>query len=165
MHASDHSHAQVLHFYLQETIACIDLKYLEQTVLLPSLEPIPESPMEVMGFMNVGGKSILVIDLVLCLHIPRKTLYTTETPILLCTHNHETCGFIVDKTLDLQSTQDNDYQVIDHWHEKNKHFSGTVSYNNRLSFLLNVKQLMRSIVKTANQLKQSSLMQTPEVTR
>lgn len=132
---------KVLHIKLEKEFYCIPLEYIEKIILLPALQPIPNSPNYIMGIVNLSGKSVTVIDLALRLNIERKTPYTLETSIIICKYKNQYMGLIIDTVEELSELSKNDIQMEKEFEHTQSLFLGSIKYKNHLSLLININYI------------------------
>lgn len=138
----------VLRFELPGISGCIDLEYLVKVLLIPHLSPVPGGRPYLIGLMNLAGNSVPVIDLALRLKIPRTKKYTLETSVLLCTADTDTIGLIVDKVHGLTTILTQDIQISEERDTAHSLFAGTVIIDNKLTYLIN----FRNVISTKQKL-------------
>src|ERR1044072_7892515 len=92
---------KVLHFLLQDTQLCVNVRYIEKILPLPLLQTVPASPVYLAGLMNLKNKCVPILDLALCLGLARNQLYPLNILVLLCSDGMNKLGLIVDKVLGL----------------------------------------------------------------
>jgi purine-binding chemotaxis protein CheW len=134
---------QILHFQVQDIYLCLELKYIEQVLPLVLLRNIPDCPNYVAGLLNVGGRSIPVIDLIMRLGFERKDKYTLTTPIILCGNEDQQIGFIVDN---INGIDEIDRNLVQERQEFKKPYSailGIVTLNEKISLLINIHPLLK----------------------
>ena len=154
---------EVLHFTIQETIACIDLQVIQQALLLPMLTPIPESPSYIAGILNFGGTSVVVIDLALALNMKRQSLYNIDTTVLLCSLDGKLCGMIIDKILGLAPVKPEQYQLMDGLYTANSSFIASIYYANTLSLLIDTKKVITKCLNMVQTMPQNMCNKQQEV--
>jgi purine-binding chemotaxis protein CheW len=126
-------------------LACMDIKYVIKVLPLMRLEPVPLGPIYTAGMMNLAGKSIPVLDLAMMLNLPRTESYTMNMPVLLCANGAEEIGVIVDAVSGLALASETEIQVNDEFKHASSPFSGTINFDSRLSFLLNMQNLFKGV--------------------
>ncbi len=134
----------LLHFKMQDTLACINLKNIEKILLLPSLEEVPGGPVYMVGLMNLHGQSVTVIDLLTLIGIKREKSYSLETPLLICSENSIKIAVVVDEVLELMETEEKVLQYDDKINAKNSPFMAIVPYQSKLSYLININRILGS---------------------
>lgn len=143
---------QVLHFIANDIQICIDIQYLIKILPLPLLEPLPNSPSYVVGLMNVAGKSIPVIDLLIRLGLPRTQAYTLDTPILLCKSGTQQIGMAVDKVLGLNSISTAELQITAELNVENSPFTATIMMEDKSVLLMDIPRVLAiNLVHTDNE--------------
>ena len=133
---------QVVQFSCRNFNGCIDINYLCRIIALPLLTAAPEGPEYIIGFLNLHGAIIPVIDLSMRLKIARPLRYTVDTPILICMNsNRQQFGMIVDKVGEITIVDETMMQksIIDTGHMPM--INGTVRFNEQILLLINVDQL------------------------
>lgn len=134
---------QILHFQVQDIYLCLELKYIEQVLPLVLLKNIPNCPNYVAGLLNLGGRSIPVIDLIMRLGFERKDNYTLTTPIILCKHEDQQIGFIVNNINGIDDIDRNLLQVRQEFKKPASPILGMVTLNEKVSLLINIHPLLK----------------------
>lgn len=101
-------------------LACIDLENVERTISLVALQEMPGGAPYVAGIMNYAGSSLAVIDLAIRLGL-QPSPYTLDTPILVCVHEQQRIGVILEDIVGLQILHQQDQQLT-------KELDGTAFY-------------------------------------
>lgn len=101
---------QVLMVRVGGILACIDLSNVERTFSLVAMQAMPGSAPYVAGIMNYAGSSLPVIDLAIRLGLPSPP-YTPDTPIMVCVHQQQHMGVIVQDIVCIQALLDQDQQL------------------------------------------------------
>jgi purine-binding chemotaxis protein CheW len=142
------STSQVLHFYMQDVYACIDLQFIKKVLALPQLEPVPINPDYFVGLMNCAGVSIPIIDLAWFIHLETHESYTLDTPIILCSDGTRHVGFIIDKIIGI-STIDK-AQLQERHDSLNSVFLTTLTLNAKLALLVDMNYVLGKILSISN---------------
>jgi len=121
---------------------CLPLGQVSKILPLMMLQAIPNSPPYVLGLLNLAGKSIPVIDLAVRLGFERDKPYSLDMPIILCTSESKELALLVDKVLGLADMEETNLQMQNQFNTSNSPFLGSVSIENKLSLLLNVKTIL-----------------------
>jgi purine-binding chemotaxis protein CheW len=132
----------ILHFKLQDIQFCVDLNVVDKVLLLAFIEKIPNSPNYLVGLMNFSGNSVPVIDLSLRLGLNRDTIYTLDTPIILCTKGSHRVGIVVDEILGIQQIEKDLVQMNEDFRDENTHILGVVKRNDDLILILNSETIL-----------------------
>lgn len=120
---------------------CLPLAQVSKILPLMMLQGIPNSPPYVLGLLNLAGKSIPVIDLAVRLGFERDKPYSLDMPIILCTNESKELALLADKVLGLTDIIETNLQMQNQFNASNSPFLGSVSIDNKLSLLLNVKTI------------------------
>jgi len=129
---------QVLQFLSQNLRICVDIKYVDKVLPLVFLEAVPGGPLYLAGLMNLAGKSVPVIDLAMCFGLERKSPYSLDAPILLCSDNLHQAGIIVEKILGLSDIEENSIQMRSEFNKPESPFIASITSKNKLSLLVNM---------------------------
>lgn len=133
---------QALHFVVQRVRICVELDFISKILPLTLLETVPQAENYLAGLLNLAGTSVPVIDLALCLKLPRKDLYTINTPIILCMIEHQYLGIVVDHILGLVNFEKNNMQMNADFKQNQSPFKGVVTLHDELSLLLDPNYLL-----------------------
>lgn len=136
------SRLPVLLFLLQNIRFCADLKYINKIISLPLLEAVPNSPRFLAGLLNISGKSIPVIDLAIRIGLTRNQPYALETPILICQHQTQIIGIIVDEVLSLTEISAESLQMKSEFNDPSSFFMAAAEINAELSLLINMENIL-----------------------
>ena len=94
---------QITTFLLGETRIGIDILLVKEVYRHMSITPIPDSPRELKGLMNLRGRVVTVIDLNVCLNRPSTKNIETSRLLVLKTDEeidkYKTTGFLEDISL------------------------------------------------------------------
>jgi purine-binding chemotaxis protein CheW len=133
---------QLMHILVQGIHICLPIQYIVKVLPLVELKYIPKSADYCTGLMNLNGRSILVIDLAIRLHLKRTEKYHLATPIILCHEESREVGIIVDEIIGLIHVEDKNLQMQDQFTNKESPFKGTVTIDSKLALLLNMQKLL-----------------------
>lgn len=128
---------QLLHFKIQETYACLNLKIVKKILPLLALEKIPESPDYLVGLLNFAGESVPVIDLAWRLNLMNHARYNLDTPIILCDNGTNVAGLIVDNIVGITSVSKQKLQKKKEFQESSSPFLAAVEIDSNLALLIN----------------------------
>jgi len=101
---------QVLMVRLDGMLACIDLSSVERTLALAAMQAMPGCAPYVAGIMNYAGNSLAVIDLAIRLGLPSSP-YTLDTVVMICVHDGQRIGVIVQDIVGVQDLHEQDRQL------------------------------------------------------
>lgn len=138
-----HDTSQVLMIRVGGELACLDLSNVERTFSLVALQAMPGSAPYVAGIMNYAGSSLPVVDLAIRLGLPSSP-YTLDTPIVVCVHQHQRIGVIVQDIVGIQTLHEQDQQLT---HEFSRHgaaFRASAHTELGLALLLDSAWLIQS---------------------
>lgn len=147
------SSIEVLHCLIENVHICIDVDYINKTVLLPMLNPVPGCPNYVVGLMNLSGKGVLVIDLALRAGLKRHTSYSLDTPILICCYQSYEIGVVVDQVLGLEKIDKYNVQYRKEFDNQESIFLATALINSTLALLINMDFLSKGETLKINNMK------------
>lgn len=131
-----------LHFLLHNTPMCVDLRYITKVLPLALLENVPGSQPYFVGLLNLAGKSIPIIDLAICLGLPRNKPYSLDIPILLCSEGARELGIVVDEVTEIMDVENNNLQMQREFNQANSPFLATVARGAELVLLVDIKQIV-----------------------
>jgi len=140
---------QVLRLLVKNVFLCLPLNHVNKILPLMMLEPIPHSPLYILGLLNFAGNSIPVIDLAVRLGYVRDQPYSLDIPIMLCTQDSRELAFVVDKVLGIADLAADSLQMQAQFDKAHSLFLGSVAIDNQLTFLLNVENLFDVNLMTA----------------
>jgi len=93
---TDKTIIHLLYVTSQEHRFCLSLDEVERLLLLMEVQTVPNSPDYLVGFMNLYGDAIPVIDLALRIGLKHQKPYTLQTPLALVNYNQQKFALIVD---------------------------------------------------------------------
>lgn len=148
LEASTENHAiadacQVLMVRVGGMLACIELGNVERTISLVAMQAMPGSAAYVAGIMNYAGSSLPVIDLAIRLGLPSSP-YTPDTPIMVCVHQQQRIGAIVQDIVGIQTLHERDRQLTREFSRYGAAFRASAHTGQGLALLLDVAWLTRS---------------------
>jgi diguanylate cyclase (GGDEF)-like protein len=126
----------VLNCIVNRTRICIDLLFIKKIIPLAQLELMPNSPDYVVGLLNLSHKTVPIIDIGRRLNLKRSSVYSLETPILLCSNGVNELGFIVDTILGLEDVALDKHSYFD---KLSSIILATLTINSELSLLINME--------------------------
>lgn len=85
-----------LKFYTKDQLFCIDLAYVEKVIQFVALHQVPHVPPYFKGFLNLHGQEMPVIDVAERLGFETNTIYTLDTPIILCQEQDKPIALIAE---------------------------------------------------------------------
>lgn len=91
---------QVISFFLHPQEFALDLRMMQEVVLLPGYKPVPQAPEHVPGIIDMRGQMVTLIDLRRRLGLPPQP-YTLRTAVLVCQSRGERWGLVVDEIADI----------------------------------------------------------------
>jgi purine-binding chemotaxis protein CheW len=133
---------QVLQFLVQNVRLCVDLSYVKKVIPLTAVEEVPGGPSCLVGLLNVAGTSLPAFDLGLQLDLPRTSVYTVDTPIVICFDDEHEAGIIVDKIIGLETIENKDLQMREEFNKPNSPFLAAVTINSELFLVINMSSLL-----------------------
>lgn len=132
----------LLHVLLQNIHVCIDVVYAKRVLPLVLLESVPSSSPYLVGLMNLEGVTIPVIDLSMCLGMPRSEPYKLDITIILCSDGNQDIGIIVDKVIGLIDVFESDLQMRSDFKNSDSPIQAIVPVQTELSLILNMRRLL-----------------------
>lgn len=132
------SGVKVLHFLLHDVRCCLELRYVEKILPLPSLEHVPGCPVYFVGLMNLRNTCIPVFDLAMCTGLTRNQIYPLNIPILLCSDGNHQIGLIVDKVIGLGEIVMEKIEIHDELAKGSSPFYGAVTLETGVSLVMNI---------------------------
>lgn len=133
---------QVLMIRVGGVLACIELSNVERTFSLVALQTMPSSAPYVAGIMNFAGSSLPVIDLAIRLGLPSSP-YTLDTPIVVCVHEQQRIGVIVQDIAGIQILHERDQQLIREFSRHGAAFRASAHTGMGLALLLDAAWLIQ----------------------
>lgn len=125
------------------TLACIDLDNVERTISLVDIQAMPGSAPCVVGIMNYAGSSLAVIDPAIRLGL-QTSPYTLDTPILVCVHEQQRMGVILQDIVGLQTLRQQDQQLVRELGGHDMAFCASAHTEQGLAWLLDAAWLTQS---------------------
>lgn len=124
-------------------LACVDLCNVERTISLVAMQAIPGSAPYVAGIINYAGSSMAVIDLAIRLGL-HSSPYTLDTPIMICVHQQQRIGVILQDIVGIQTLQQQDQQLTRQLGGQGLAFCASVHTVHGLALLLDAAWLAQS---------------------
>lgn len=134
---------QILVCRVGGVLTCIPLSHIERTISLVAIQPMPSSADYVVGMMNFAGSSLPVIDLAMRLGLPTAP-YTLDTPIMVCAHEKQRIGVIVQNIVGIRTLQDSDQQLAEEFSRYGTAFCASAHTDLGLVLMLDVAWLAYS---------------------
>lgn len=124
----------------------IDAKFIKEIFPLPELKPLPESPTDIIGILNLRGEILPVMHLGLRLGRSEVSCQLSDQIIVLDWQGLS-IGMVVDWVQDLQTIENGDIQIQPDYgrnHNINSAFiTGIAKLESELLVLLNLETLIR----------------------
>ncbi len=134
---------QILLCRVSEMLVCIALSHVERTTPLVAIQPMPGSADYVVGMMNFVGHSLPVIDLAMRLDLPAPP-YTLDTPILVCVHDKQHIGVMVQNIVGIRTLHSSDQQLTAEFGRYSAAFRASVHTDLGLVLMLDSAWLVNS---------------------
>ena len=139
----------VLHFVVRDLRLTVDLCHVLKVLPLVALQPVPGAPNYLKGLMNLGGRSVPVVDLAERLGLTNATPYTPATPVLLCTDGERQAGLVVSDIMGVATVEQHDLQMDSEFTGANSPFLGVVNTERGQSLLLDLGRVLDIELSTA----------------
>jgi len=119
----------------------IEILKVKEIISIPSITPIPQSPLYLKGVINLRGAIIPVIDLRLMLKMSENCI-DSKTCIIVVALKNSLIGMIVDRvseviTVDIKRV-DTDYKI------ESKYIRGISQINNKSRILLDIDNMIEN---------------------
>lgn len=145
------SQFQALNFCVQYVNICADVQYIDKAILLPKLNPIPNSPDYLAGLLNLSGHIIPVIDLAIDMQLHRNEKYSINTIILIAKNQKTQIGIIVDKIIGIESlNKDNFKLTTNEFCKRTTFLKKIVVIEDKLTFFLDLNDFIDNINLISN---------------
>ena len=87
---------QIIGFGLGKEEFGVDIFAVKEIIRMPPMTRVPNSPIFVVGVVNIRGKVIPIIDLCIRFGLPITEVQNKERKIIVIEHESKTVGFLVD---------------------------------------------------------------------
>lgn len=134
---------QVLLLKAGNMMFCMDLVNVERAISLVAMQTVPGCAPYVAGIMNYAGSSLPVIDLAIRLGL-QSSAYTLDTPIMICSHEHQRMGVIVQDIAGIQTLREQDKQLTRELAGIDAAIRASVHTGSGLALLLDAAWLLQS---------------------
>jgi chemotaxis signal transduction protein len=137
---------QYLELQVQDISCGISLHQVNKVFSLMALTSVPKNPSYLAGVFNYQGSTVPVIDLSLRLGQSSVSLYTGNTPVVLCNtlENGAFLGLIVTSIGNVIELSYNHLHLTQHLQGKTLPFSAVYQQSSQACFLLNTDALLSS---------------------
>jgi purine-binding chemotaxis protein CheW len=125
-----HKMGQLLLFILDEQHYGLPLTVVERVVQAVALTPVPKSPKNILGAMNLHGLIIPVYDTRQCLGLPTRDMILSDK-LIVVNASGEKAALLVDRVLDVVNNGESQTGV-----SPSKHMEHMIRLDNELVFLL-----------------------------
>lgn len=133
---------RVLHFMVKDVQYCLDIEHIERVMFLMALQAVPGGPADVAGLMNLHGKSVPVLDVMIRAGLTPEESYGMDTPMLLCRYQNAQAGLIVSRVIGVESAETvgpGDKSAVE---STTLPVTGVINTERGLSLMLDIKPLM-----------------------
>jgi len=132
----------ILHFKILNHLLCIELNNIERVIKLVELQTVPGAPAYFKGLLNLAGTEIPVIDIGERLGFETQTIYTLNTPIIICKLKDKRMGLIVEDVVGIESLSEKKLQMSEVLEKSSHRFiQGSLITEQGDALLLNIDSL------------------------
>jgi len=132
---------------LGDVLCCVELSYILRTITLVDINPIPQAPSFINGFINFAGTQLMVADLSARFGLSSEQPYTLDTPMLICRSGDSMAAFIVDEIVGLVSANESSAQLEANFDCKEKlPFKGVLNCADEVCLWLDLAQVINILV-------------------
>lgn len=98
-------HQPYLIIELNETRYGINAYAVQETFFLPEITPIPESPLDVVGVINLRGEVLPIVDLTHRFGFAKQPYRLSDSVVVLANQNNDRVGLIVNRTYEVHAIE------------------------------------------------------------
>lgn len=110
LHSSEPS-LKIISFRLADQVFCLDIMAVKEIRVWQKATPLPHSPDFVLGFINLRGKVIPVVDMALRLGLPAIEP-TEQSAIIVIDEGDRGVGILVESVSDMVTVKPEDMQPV-----------------------------------------------------
>jgi purine-binding chemotaxis protein CheW len=97
-------------FHVRDALCALDAAGIQEVIRLGPLTPVPHSPPEVAGIVNLRGKIVSILDLGLRLGFP-KAVPSGDSRIFIIEDHNEFMGLLVDRVDEVFEVERDQWQA------------------------------------------------------
>ena len=141
-HHSSESSLKIISFRLADQVFCLDIMAVKEIRVWQKATPLPHSPDYVLGFINLRGKVIPVVDMAVRLGLPAINP-TEQSAIIVIDEGDRGVGILVESVSDMVTVKPEDMQPVpDVMSDEEKQLTkGIVPVGDDMIFFLDLKSL------------------------
>ena len=102
---------KIISFRLSDQVFCLDIMAVKEIRVWQKATPLPHSPDYVLGFINLRGKVIPVVDMALRLGLPA-IQPTEQSAIIVIDEGDRGVGILVDSVSDMVTVKPEEMQPV-----------------------------------------------------
>lgn len=102
---------KIISFRLADQVFCLDIMAVKEIRVWQKATPLPHSPEYVLGFINLRGKVIPVVDMALRLGLPA-IQPTEQSAIIVIDEGDRGVGILVDSVSDMVTVKPEEMQPV-----------------------------------------------------
>lgn len=121
----------------------LDPKYIKEYAILQDLTPIPCSPAYLLGFFNLRGSILPILDIWLWMGMQAIEL-KKGSKVMVIHYDELTLGLVIDEIIDVTSFPEAQFQLHSLKEATSTYISQTTRYENSVLGILDIKKIMES---------------------
>jgi chemotaxis signal transduction protein/hemoglobin-like flavoprotein len=126
-----HANRQIVVTRIGNTLYGIDIDDVHEIIPVPQITPVPKSPANMLGVINVRSVVIPVADLRACLGFAPGP-FTTDTRIVLVSYHDEKIGLVVDAVTEVTTLSGGDFQSMENSHGESAFLQAVARFQGQL---------------------------------
>lgn len=137
---------------LNKTLYGINATNVEEILSLPEITPIPNTPTDIIGILNVRGDIVPIMDLNLRFGY-KSTQYSINDTVILLRTDHQRIGIVINEVHEVCNLATDNLESREHWsrdlnlnHKKASNFIQGIAKNDQnLIVILNLEALVNHV--------------------
>ncbi|MFK5894979.1 MAG: chemotaxis protein CheW [Pseudomonadota bacterium] len=140
--STDKSAIHLLYLTTKEHQFCLPLAEVERLLLLMEIQSVPQAPDYLVGFMNLYGEAVPVLDLALRIGIEHKDDYTVQTPVILINNGEQRSALIIDYIEGVKTINSDQLRGEKLFAGAKPPLKATITSNHGTALLLDTKRIL-----------------------
>ena len=147
MATQDEITRQLVVTQIANTQCGIDISAVHELILMQEITPVPKSPRNMLGMINVRGVLLPVVDLRACLGFPPAPI-TSDTRIVLVSCAEKKIGLVVDSVAEVIALPNEAFQSMDGSEAESPYLRSVVRLEDRLILDIDHERVVQDGLET-----------------
>lgn len=131
-------------FRLRDESYGIKLTQVREVLRIPDIAPVPGSPDDILGIINLRGNVVTVVDTRKRLDLPHKNPDNASRIVVIEAEDNQMIGILVDSVSDVVDFPNSQIEILPSTgnEESSKYIQGVISHNGEFLILVDINQFL-----------------------